>query len=217
VILNFIYIRYADDWILILRANKQLAQAIKSKISNFLEQTLGLRLSEKKTIITDIRKSPAKFLGFQLKHTNRGPLIRKPKHKATESSHQKTKLERKAGTIIWAAPDSQRLINRMHMKGFCTESGFPRELPWLSCMVVWLYGCMVVWLYGCMEPHVIVERYNAVIRGFAEYYLGFIRDKSSISRWIYIYRYSCLKTLAQKYNTTISGIFKKFGHNLTTI
>lgn len=84
------------------------------------------------------------------------------------------------------------------MKGICDKRGFPREVPWLSSL----------------EPHVIVERYNAVIRGFSNFYLGIIRNNSKLHRCIYIQRYSCIKTLAQKYRTTISGIFQRFGHNM---
>lgn len=196
--LKLLYVRYADDWILLTNGNKLIATKIKQMISSFLEEKLGLRLSDKKTVITDIRKEPAKFLGFQLRHPARGPIVKKLI--ISTGSYKKWNLQRKAGTIIWAAPDTQRLINRFHMKGFCDENGKPKELAWLSCL----------------ETHVIIERYNAVIRGFAEFYFGFIRNNSDIQRWINVLRYSCLKTLAQKYRTSISGIFARFGFKLTS-
>jgi hypothetical protein len=46
--------------------------------------------------------------------------------------------------------------------------------------------------------------------------LPVIRNRAKIHRWIYILRYSCLKTLAQKYKGTIRKIFKRFGHNLNS-
>lgn len=193
--LKLFYVRYADDWILLFNGDQQIASQIKEKIANFLLENLSLKLSPNKTIITDIRKEPAKFLGFYLKHPARGPIVKKLNN---PDQHNKFNLQRKAGTIVWSAPDSQRLINKFHMKGFCDRKGFPRELPWLSCL----------------EAHVIIERYNSVMRGFAEFYFGFIRNNSAIQRWIYILKFSCLKTLAQKYSTNISGIFKKFGHNM---
>jgi hypothetical protein len=162
-------------------------------------ENLELRLSDKKTTITDIRNTPAKFRGFELKHPKIGPMIKKPVN-LYFSKGKRYNLQRQqrqqGSTIIWATVDKQRLINRLHMKGFCDKNGFPRELPWLSCM----------------EPQVIIERYNAVIRGLAELYYGFIRNNSYLQRWIHILRFSCLKTLAQKYRTTIKGIFKKFGY-----
>nr|YP_009364073.1 hypothetical protein [Pediastrum duplex]AQU64402.1 hypothetical protein [Pediastrum duplex] len=190
------YIRYADDWILLTNGNKEIAQKMKNMIAIFLQIKLGLKLSEKKTIITNITENPAKFLGFELRHPARGPIYRKPLKTSIPNKYRKTNLQRKGGsTIIWAAPDKQRLINRMHMKGFCTKAGFPKEKPWLSCV----------------EDQVIVERYNATIRGLAEFYMPVIRNAATIQRWIYILRFSCLKTLAQKYRTSIGGIYKKFG------
>lgn len=198
--LSLFYVRYADDWIFLLNGNTELGNKIKAMLSCFLATELGLKLSEEKTSVTKINKVPAHFLGFELKHPYSGPLIRK----AVDSSKwlvtkKKANLQRRAGTIVWAAPDKQRLVNRLHMKGFCDKKGFPRELPWLSCF----------------EPHIIVERFNAVIRGFSEFYVGFIRNQADLQRWIYIIRMSCIKTLAQKYKTSIKGIYKKFGslHN----
>lgn len=199
--LKFLYIRYADDWLFLFNGNKQLAENIRLKIATFLRDYLELELSLDKTSITNITKTPAKFLGFQLKHPARGPIIRKQiAKKEGYANKKKFNLQRKSGTIVWASPDTQRLINRLHMKGFCDKNGKPKELPWLSAL----------------EAHVIIERYNAVIRGFAEFYLGFIRNNADTQRWIYILRFSCLKTLAQKYRTTIPGIFKRFGHLLTS-
>lgn len=196
--LLLLYIRYADDWLILINGSIEIAKKLKDLIADFLINNLSLRLSIKKTVITDIRKEPARFLGYQLRHPLRGPLIKEPTK--DPFSYKSSNLQRKKGsTIIWASPDSQKLINRLHMKGFCDKKGFPQELPWLSCF----------------EDHVIIERYNSVIRGFAEFYLGSIRNAAAISRWIYIMRYSCFKTLAQKYRTNISGIFKKFGVKLT--
>ncbi len=176
-----LYVRYADDWILLTNGNKEIAQKIKSMIAEFLQTKLGLKLSEKKTVITNMTKDPARFLGFELRHPARGPIYRKTLRidkTGIPNKYRKTNLQRKSGTIIWATPDKQRLINRMHMKGFCTKSGFPREKPWLSCI----------------EDQVIVSRYNAVLRGLAEFYMPVIRNVPHLARWIYILRFSCLKT-----------------------
>jgi len=59
-------IRYADDWVLITNSKKN-AIKWKYKISQFLKNRLKLELSEDKTLITDIRKRPIKFLGFSYK------------------------------------------------------------------------------------------------------------------------------------------------------
>jgi hypothetical protein len=44
--------RYADDWIITVRGTKAQAQEIKEECKHFLQEELGLELSEEKTIIT---------------------------------------------------------------------------------------------------------------------------------------------------------------------
>jgi retron-type reverse transcriptase len=190
-------VRYADDFILLTNGGVEVGIKLKAKLAEFLKTELGLVLSESKTVVTDITRKYAHFLGFELKGTARGPLRRiavtRPKN-----SIKKFTLSRISGLLLWVQPDRQRLINRFHMKGFCDKNGFPLGLPWLSCL----------------EPQVILERTNAVIRGFANFYLPSIRNRAKISRWIYILRFSCLKTLAQKYKCSIKKVFKRFGCNM---
>ena len=193
-LLRIFYIRYADDWIILTNGDSQIAEYLKKQISKFLLNELGLTLSEKKTLITNITKEAAHFLGFEIRCSGRGALYREK----VNSKFKKHNLSKKSGLLVWCQPDRQRLINRFHMKGFCDKNGFPLGLPWLSCL----------------EPQVIIERTNSVIRGFANFYLPCIRNKSKIHFWIYILRFSCLKTLAQKYKCSIKKIFKRFGHDL---
>ncbi len=194
------YVRYADDWIWLTNGSKEIANTVKDKISTFLEQRLGLTLSAKKTLVTDITKDPAKFLGFEIRGTARGPLYRRQlKNKQGTATKKKTNLQRRGGLPVWTTIDKQRLLDRFHLRGMCDKHGFPREIPWLSTL----------------EPNIIIERFNASILGLAQHYTGFIRNNSALTRWIYIQRYSCLKTLAQKYKCSIKKLFKKTRRGLT--
>jgi hypothetical protein len=184
-LLRIFYVRYADDWILLTNADSQIAGKIKEMIATFLQTQLGATLSDKKTLITDITKEPAHFLGFEVLAHEGGRLINNPKGVGARRS---------TGQGILLGPDRQRLISRFHMKGFCDKVGFPISMPWLSTL----------------EPYTVIERYNACIRGMVQYYAGFVPD-STLNRWIYIMRFSCLKTLAQKYRCGIKGIFERFG------
>ena len=187
------YVRYADDWILLTNGNLEVGTALREKIRLFLEEELSLELSMEKTRVTNITKESAHFLGFEIKGKYWGNL--QYVKKRNPGSYSEAHLQRISGLTLWAQPDRERLINRLFIKGFCDENGFPREVPWISCM----------------EAHTIVQRYNSVIRGLAEYYLPVIRNPCKIHRWIYILRFSCLKTLAQKYKTTIKGVYERFG------
>lgn len=44
----FYFSRYADDWILLIRGTREIAEEIKGKISKYLLESLYFTLSEKK-------------------------------------------------------------------------------------------------------------------------------------------------------------------------
>jgi hypothetical protein len=142
--LSLFYVRYADDWILLTTGNRQIGMYLKNKISAFLQNELELELSDEKTLVTNITKEPARFLGFEVRATGKGPIKRNPVLSKRGISYTKKKynLARRRGLPIWTTVDRNRLINRFFMKALCQRNGFPRELPWLSCL----------------EPQVIIER-----------------------------------------------------------
>ena len=197
--LRFVYTRYADDWILLTNTPKNLTKQIKQDISNILKKELDATLSEEKTLITNILKAPAHFLGFQLKSSENRKFQNKPlvrTNKETNQKKVKMVLSKVAGSSITCQPDKQRQIDRLHLKGYCTKKGSPKEIGSISAL----------------EPHMIIERYNSVLRGMVNFYCEFIDNpNTNLNRWVYIIRYSCLKTLAQKYKTSIRGLFKKYG------
>lgn len=188
--LRHVYCRYADDWILLGNFNKIMAETIKNHLATWLQENLHADLSMDKTSITNIRREPAHFLGFEIRTnlTSKFSYVKKG-----ESS--KLTLSKVAGPEVTAWPDSQRLISRLHMKGYCNHLGHPRGLKWLTSL----------------EIFTIIERFNAVLRGFANYYNGFIHFPSSVNRWIYIIRYSAIKTIARKLNISPRKVFKRFG------
>lgn len=59
-------VRYADDWI-VLCESREKAEQVFSIADKYLKNVLKLNLSKEKTVITDLSKEPAKFLGFNIK------------------------------------------------------------------------------------------------------------------------------------------------------
>jgi len=195
--LKFMYVRYADDWILLTNGPKLLAEKIKKEATNWAWNNLSMTLSPEKTIITDIIESKAHFLGFEIK-SSRYRQIKKVKASFSFSTHgkyiSKDILKKVAGQDTHAYIDRHHLISRMCMKGYCQSNGFPRELPFMTYL----------------DVHTIIQRYNSVILGLFNYYAEFIRYKSDLSRWYSILKYSCLKTLAQKFRISIRNVLKRF-------
>lgn len=60
------YMRYADDFLVGIRAPKPVAKKIKAEMTNWLKMTLHLNLNEKKTNLTYVIGNKIKFLGFSL-------------------------------------------------------------------------------------------------------------------------------------------------------
>lgn len=188
--LTFAYARYADDWILINNAPIDINKKIKNCIKEWLLLNRNAILSEEKTLITDIRKDPAHFLGFEIQ-----------RYKSKKLAYDKKGSLRRSPSLVKLSVDKKRLINRMFIKGYCDKKGFPKEIPWLQSQ----------------EPYIIIERFNAVIKGFVNFYYHFLSNSSSLNRWVYILRWSAIKTLANKFHTTIPKIFNMFGNPITAV
>nr|YP_010700507.1 putative group II intron reverse transcriptase/maturase mat7 [Strombomonas costata]WCH63646.1 putative group II intron reverse transcriptase/maturase mat7 [Strombomonas costata] len=193
--IRIVYVRYADDWIILTNMKEDILRNIKEKISNFLSQELYATLSNEKTLITDIREAPAHFLGFEIR-TYRGRKI--GKYTTQIRGKEKIVTAKVAGNRVFASVDKQRLIDRLHMKGYCDIKGFPREITKLNNL----------------EAFTIIDKTNSVLVGLYQYYYRFIRrPNTQLSRWVYIIRYSCMKTIALKHKLTLRKVFKKFKPN----
>jgi group II intron reverse transcriptase/maturase len=60
------YVRYADDFLLGFTGSKAEAEAIKSKLREFLSEHLNLELSAEKTLVTNSTSESARFLGYEI-------------------------------------------------------------------------------------------------------------------------------------------------------
>jgi group II intron reverse transcriptase/maturase len=69
------YVRYADDVLLGFAGPKAEAEEIKARLAVFLRETLGLELSQEKTLITHARSQPARFLGYHISVQHSGTKI----------------------------------------------------------------------------------------------------------------------------------------------
>jgi group II intron reverse transcriptase/maturase len=65
---NFVYVRYADDFVVLSNGTKQQAEDLKEELYNFLNEKLRLNLSKEKTKITHLNDG-FNFLGFRLQRS----------------------------------------------------------------------------------------------------------------------------------------------------
>lgn len=99
------YVRYADDFLIGIIADKEYAKQLKIEIKQFLEEVLHLRLSEEKTKITNALHDKAHFLGFEITKRN---------------SH------------IVMLMNIKQMIAKLHQKGLCKGDGYPIGITWLQ-------------------------------------------------------------------------------------
>jgi hypothetical protein len=184
--ITFIYARYADDFILLTNCKTKLAHMIVKNIKKWMTQNLKLEISLEKTKVTNITINYARFLGFTLYTYNSTKLTK----------NDSGKLIRTGGYNIKCGIDKERVLKRfINSKKFCNKD----------------YKPIGVRPYSVLSLKDIIDKFNAIIRGLAEYYIPMINDTSSFSQLYYIIQYSCYGTIATKYKTTIYKLFIKYG------
>lgn len=195
------YVRYADDWLILVCGSFQDAKNIRESISHKLN-SLGMKLHQEKTKITNIRKSKSRFLGVDF-------FIRKPTteyKKPTRLIQKGDKLvkQRFSPRIIFHAPIIE-LLNKLVTHGFIKRN-HTGELIFKgksSCV-------------SLTHPQ-ILNYYNSKIRGILNYY-SCCHNRMNLWSIVRFLRYSCALTLAKKFKLqTLAKTFRKFGRDLTYI
>ena len=187
------YIRYAADWIIGLEGSHSLAKEIKEEVAKFLRDKLSLTLSLEKTFVRHAETEQALFLGTLLsKGTQKNPRV------IRISRGGQSFLKRTTGwTLVMKIP-TDRVVEKLAAAGFCDREGNPtHRTQWIN-----------------LDPFDILDGYNAVLHGIANYY-SFVNNRDSVGRIQYILHHSCAKTLANKLRLgTRKRVFARFGRSL---
>jgi RNA-directed DNA polymerase len=189
--LTFSYTRYADDWIILTNADKETCKEITSLIGQWIKTNLKLELSEEKTIITDLNIAPAKFLGYSIVNTV-------PKITKFIGKNSIYPIRRKLNVGAKIDIDKERVKNRLKTQGIISESGEPTHVK----------------MYLQLKPWQIVEKFSQKLRGLFNYYFYNITNKSDLSYFYYLLRYSCLKSIANIQKSSIRQVITKYGSDL---
>lgn len=182
------YVRYADDFLIAVKGNREDCQWIKSKLAEFIGDTLKMELSEDKTLITHSSKC-ARFLGYDVRVRRSGKIKRGgPGH---------VKMRTLNGGVELLVPLNDIIRQFVFTKGVAIQkedgSMFPVHRKYLI---------------GLTDLE-IVSVYNAELRGICNYY-GMASNFCKLHYFAYLMEYSCLKTLASKHKTSLSKTIDKF-------
>lgn len=182
------YVRYADDFLIAVKGNREDCQWIKSKLAEFIGNTLKMELSEDKTLITHSSKC-ARFLGYDVRVRRSGKIKR--------GGPGYVKMRTLNGGVELLVPLNDKIRQFVFTKGVAIQkedgSMFPVHRKYLV---------------GLTDLE-IVSVYNAELRGICNYY-GMASNFCKLHYLAYLMEYSCLKTLASKHKTSLSKTIDKF-------
>jgi len=183
---NIAYIRYADDFILAIKGSQEDCAAIKDELAEYLKTELKLTLSAEKTLITHSSES-GRFLGYDIS-------VRRNSQVKTDAAGRKMRTLN--GTVELLVP-LEKIERFMFDKGVITQLASKKFHP------IHRKG----WFF--LPDYEILERYNSEIRGILNYY-QLATNYNKLNYFCYLMEYSCLATLAGKYNSTVSKIHDKY-------
>lgn len=189
---RLLYIRYADDFVVLCTCSYKECVEIRENIKNFLTNKCKLNLNLDKTAITSMKKH-FNFLGASIvNNPTKDYVVYDKGIKTFKKAHIRTLIK---------AP-LKELINNLIINGLLKRNHLGKVFPKGKTNLF-------------NHPHyTIIKWYNAKILGILNYY-SFSYNLPKISTIIWYLRASCALTLANKYKLkTMKKTFKKFGKNL---
>lgn len=183
------YVRYADDFIVGIIGSKEDARRLKSKIKEYLENSLKLELSEEKILITN-SSDKAKFLGYEI-------YVRKTNVVTTNKKGIKSRNLN--GTVCLSVSMKAIRNKLLEYKAMSIETTVYGKENFKPKSRYYLKN---------NDDLEILEQYNNEIRGFRNYY-SLANNSSIVNSFGYIMQYSMFKTFATKYRTSVRRITQK--------
>jgi len=184
------FFRYADDFIIGVDGNKVDCLKIKSTISDFLKEDLGLVLNLDKTKITHAETYSARFLGYKIHKT--------PLSKQAIKRDSLGRMARRSTRPILDAPIKD-VVGRLKLRGYVKKNKPTRNAKFIN---------------NSLDQ--IIEHYKSVERGILEYYSLANNYGRLVSRVHFILKFSCVLTIASKMKLrTMKKVFRKYGKFLS--
>lgn len=146
------YIRYADDFIIGVKGSKEDCQWIKSKLSEFIGQTLKMELSEEKTLITHSSEC-ARFLGFD---------VRVRRCEKVKRNKKGTKARTLNNHVELLVPFDDKIHNFIFSKGIAIQKKDGKLFPVHRNSLLRLTDLEIVTVYNDVFYMTFVERLTLI-------------------------------------------------------
>lgn len=191
---RIMYLRYADDFLILIAGSSSDAKMIKNRICDILDKRCGLELNKEKTVIT-ATKDGFKFLGaYCLK-----PSAIKAGLFASKKGGNSGRYRMRMRIMIPMNDVIKKLANSKFV--LFNKLGLPVAVARKDLVN--------------FEQHEIITFYNHRIQGLVNFY-GFASNLNSLRKIIMFLQFSCALTLALKLKLiTKKQVFNKFGPKLT--
>lgn len=183
---NFIrmkYVRYADDFVILVDGNKKLAYEVKDKITVFLKERLNLELNADKTLITNLKDGRVKFLGYEIVKSQCDTKITKNKNGETRRT-----ANGKIQLLVPSAVIAEK-IRKFSAKGKPAAFTARANMTILD----------------------MIQQYNSEIRGLYNYYCLATDVGKKLHRFKFYHYYSLVKTIARKEKSSVAKVIDKYG------
>ncbi|WP_338248405.1 group II intron reverse transcriptase/maturase [Dictyobacter halimunensis] len=177
------YMRYADDFVVMINGSKSLAEQIRKEIGAFLQQELQLELSMEKTLITNVSDQKVRFLGYEIAKSLENTAI------TTDARGRKKRTANGAIQLLVPGDVVREKLKPFVANGKAVHHNARINVPALD----------------------LLQQYNAEIRGLYEYYSLATDVSTKMSKFRYYHYYSLLKTVARKEKCSIKKVLDKYG------
>jgi group II intron reverse transcriptase/maturase len=177
------YIRYADDFLVMIIGSKSLAEQIREEIREFLQQELQLELSVEKTLITHLNDQRVRFLGYEIAKTRENTALTENTLGVKKRDANETIQLLVPGDVI------QEKLKPFMSNGKAIHHNARINIPLLDTLT----------------------QYNAEIRGLYNYYCLATDVSKKMGKFRYYHYYSLIKTVARKEKCSVTQVLSKHG------
>ena len=188
------YVRYADDFVILVIGSKSDAIEIRDRVKQYLLDKCGLSLNIEKTIITNLQTEGFRFLGADCQRADmtKSHVIKRGRN-----------LTVRATTRLRVNIDLRKVYNKLVSTGVAKWDEHNNLVP---------RGTANNALINFSHADIIAF-YNSKMRGLYSYYS--FANRKRLNLVFLILTSSCALTLAKKYKVHNQGaIFKRFGKTL---
>lgn len=194
---RMMFIRYADEFVILIEGSHNEAVYHRNLIKSFLLQNCGLTLNLDKTLITNLSENKFNFLGAEIVKLKANPSF---VHKIQDSLGRKSKRRGYPRLLIKAPLDN--ILVTLKNNGFIRQDRLGNYHPVAYTKITNL------------SHYEILTFYNTKINGLLNFYT-FAANYNRLRYGLYLLQMSCAYTLARKHKlNNFAHAFSKFGKRL---